>query len=77
MCLWVHPINERRLELGIFSHMYHSLLQDKVRFIKYFITGLKHLLKMLLRKELKVKYELLSGHWQELPYASHNVQSET
>jgi hypothetical protein len=61
--------------LVFFLVIYLSLLQDKGRFIEYFIMGLKHLLKSAERQICIIVRPLALE--KELSYASHNVQSET
>jgi len=34
--MWVHPINIKRQELGIFSHSYPDLLEDEEKFHGFF-----------------------------------------
>jgi hypothetical protein len=34
--MWVHPINLKRPEFGIFSHFYPDLLEDEERFNVFF-----------------------------------------
>jgi len=34
--MWVHPINIKRPELGIFSHLYPDLLEDEEKFRGFF-----------------------------------------
>jgi hypothetical protein len=31
--MWVHPINIKRPEFGIFSHLYRDLLEDEDKFL--------------------------------------------
>jgi hypothetical protein len=34
--MWVHPINIKRPEFGIFSHLYRYLLEDEEKFLGLF-----------------------------------------
>jgi hypothetical protein len=34
--MWVHPINIKRLEFGILSHLYRDLLKDEEKFHGFF-----------------------------------------
>jgi len=34
--MWVHPINIKRAEFGIFSHFYPDLLEDEEKFHGFF-----------------------------------------
>ena len=35
--IWVHPINIKRPEFGIFSHFYPDLLEDEEKFHGFFL----------------------------------------
>jgi hypothetical protein len=34
--MWVHPINIKRPEFGVFSHIYPDLLEDEDKFYGFF-----------------------------------------
>jgi len=36
--MWVHPINIKRPEFGIFSHLHRDLLEDEEKFNSFFFS---------------------------------------
>jgi hypothetical protein len=44
--MWVHPINIKRPEFGIFSHLYPDLLEDEEKFHGFFRMNIEQFFHM-------------------------------
>jgi len=53
--MWVHPINIKRPEFGIFSHLYRDLLEDEEKFHGFFRMNIKqfYCLSQLVAEEIQ------------------------
>jgi len=53
--MWVHPINIKRPEFGIFSHLYPDLLEDEEKFHRLFRMNIEQFyrLSQLVREEIR------------------------
>jgi hypothetical protein len=65
--MWVHPINIKRPEFGIFSHLYPDLLEDEEKFRGFFRMNieqfyrLSHLVGQEIRKQ-NINYRRAISH---------------
>ena len=44
--MWVHPINIKRPEFGIFSHLYSDLLEDEEKFHGFFRMNIEQFYRL-------------------------------
>jgi len=53
--MWVHPVNTKRPEFGIFSHLYPDLLECENKFYGYFRMNIEqfYLLSQLVGQEIR------------------------
>ena len=53
--MWVHPINIKRPEFGILSHLYRDLLEDEEKFHGFFRMNIDqfYCLSQLVREEIR------------------------
>jgi hypothetical protein len=53
--MWVHPINIKRLEFGIFSHLYPDLFEDEEKFHGFFRMNIEqfHRLSQLVGEDVR------------------------
>jgi len=64
--MWVHPINIKRPEFGIFCHLYRNLLEDEEKFHGFFRMNiekfycLSHLVGEEIRKQNTINRRAMS-----------------
>jgi hypothetical protein len=44
--IWVYPINMKRLEFGIFSHLYPDLVEDEEKFYGFFRMNIEQFYRL-------------------------------
>ena len=44
--MWVHPINIKRPEFGIFCHLYRNMLEDKEKFHGFFRMNIEQFYRL-------------------------------
>ena len=44
--MWVHPINIKRPEFGIFCHLYRDMLEDEEKFLGFFRMNIEQFYRL-------------------------------